>query len=1449
MKFIKRRVSTRKIKRNMIAMFSLLTLGLSIASPVIQTFANDDESTVKDGLNDYKGDSKYSHEVLGKFSSDTPDGREQTFRYLFSRIVQPQYINNVSDGVDPSGADTSLIVNGMACDPSRPDNLIDSNCNIPNFSAQLGQSIMRVINPGGIVGAERNSATPALNWGVPNSIPTGTVPVDEAQRSSKYTGLEVFGYNLNYTDYNGEWDDIIPSTRARMLANFGIMDKINLTGTAIWDGVSSGISEFVEGLEWNPTTWLGNISNSLEAGASAPFITIIDTSDRNIVTSKSWTRSGNSVADSFYNVKVLTDKEVMEATTVRVANRFTAMLMNEIDNDSELAAVLELESPPNFVYDPNLESEKSKKARAEAEKKNQEIDAYNKEVDAHNAEVDKTGKGEKKEHKDKVKVPAKEFVPESEQFAKFKKEDGRVKQGESKGISCSDIDNYSDYKTCWNDKWKSYRSKEFNAKSTILTKLIEKVQKNLFKDDPYSDPTKAISHYVCADSRGDAMKDSNGNYEYLYTKENEGSQEFLNPKCSLVRPTIQGGYFGDGYSDGSKITDTRHISNVSGSSVLSSIPVIGNISKGIQNLAQNVSKFIAQLINEMLNLSFSPLMEKLGITTIVKSSINSFKNTIFYPMLVIVIMFAGLMMIWDVLRTRNATKFLTSLLSMLIIFFVGVTILNSPDKVVDFFDKLPAKGEEMIANVILNNENSEDICSTSSSDTNNGVRSAQCNVWQSLVFQPWVYGQWGTHYKNLNAAGTGGTTLKNTNGELVGNAEVNLGGGSKLNNWALYQLKLMTSGTITTEDSNKPVGKVDSNIYRVVDAQAGPNNAEGRDTRYFTTWQGAGASRMGTALESAVLSVFSLIVIGSLLLVKIELTFIFSIMMLGLPFILLYGLTPRGKSKLISYLSTMLALMIKRVLATALISLLLLLLNIVVPENADSYHIVFLSSMIVLGFFKIYKNEIFNLFNLSPENALAGEGILSGDPEALRHAIKNNIPSPIRNRAFMISNGVKGAVSGQIGGTMGGMRGAWETMRTDAAAQGKFITKSPTEIAREIRAGAKSGSAYGRQSGQRAQEQRARNAMTRKGIDVFTMNTEVKDEIMRSGSNRIKDGSDGLASQVNEEINKKRQFSRQDSSEPMSAKEQKQARNIAKQISKQVENEINGQLTQDEINESRRSISDRIEDAGAIRDQKDINQERINKFKHPIASKKSSGLVHNEVKVQTNVDDIKEHASHTVGKYSDDLYSKVNESDTTNPINNESTKPLHAKDEQVKPRNEFGAPNEFPELSQLESDEIIENSSEANGLKSSLNNSDSETQNIDIKETLTKNDNSNQSRMPKLGKDADDLRSEMSVDNSDLDNYEQRKTEKRFSKKYTGVDNSFEDVSESSNQGKTDIEINKVRQPDSNSMEKASFAKVKKSSFPTIDSIDRETKKINNLRNDISQKANKSGGDEHDTKN
>ena len=1242
MKNILRQRSIRKAKRNIFTFLALFLVVVNIATPIIQTFADDGgESKVTEAYSKYAGKSKDSLEVFGKFNGDySGSSRENTFKYLFSRILVPQYLNDVRTGVAASKSDKTVINDGFLCNPSSPKNLIGYNCNLPNFSAQLGQSVMRVFNPGGITEGERASAKSTFSWGVPANIPGGSVPVDESKRNSKYTGLELFGYNLRYTSYSGEWDDIIPSTRARLLANFGFMDSVNLTGTSIWNGVSSGWSEWVEGLEWNPTTWLGNISKAFESGTSSSFLTIVDTSDMNIATTHAWVRSGSSVGSSFYNVKVLTDKEVMDATSLRVANRFTQMLMSEVNGSPELAKVVSMESSAVFNYNPNLESEASKKARAKAKKKNEEIAAYNRSVDVHNAKVDRTGKGTKKAHKSKVKVPAKKMVPESEQFAKWKKTDSRVSAGEKVGISCSDTDNYKEFQGCWAEKYTSYRNTEFQASSAVVSKLIEKVKKSLFDSDVYSDTTKAISHYVCTDSKGNAMKESNGEYVYLYTKQNSGSKEYVNPKCSIVRPTIQAGYFGNGYN--SDTDDTRHISHYSSGGIFAAIPIFGQMTKGLQNFFMGISRGAAQLLNEMLNLAFSPLMEKLGLTKIISSTISSLKDTIFFPLVVVVVAIASVLMFWDAIRNRNATRFFTSFVTMLLVFFIGVAIFTKTDKFVNSIDTVPAKAEQYVSSLILSQGKQSELCTTNVKDSNSGVRSAQCNVWSALVYQPWLYGQFGTSQENLNS-----NKMTNTNSKLVGTPTVNLGGGKTVKNWALYQLKLMTSGTLTTADSSKPVGQTDPNLYRLVDLQAGPSNGKGTDSRYLSTWSGESDNRLLIALQSAILGIVMFIVIGGMLLAKIELVFVGSILLLGLPFMLLVGLLPKGRSRLIGYAATLGSIMIKRVLITFMISVILLMLNMTIPDNSNSYTNVFFGSILLLGLFKAYKKEIFELFRIDAKDAFAGEGILAGDPDAFRSAVKNNSPKFIRNSLSMAKQRVTGRVSGQIGGALGGGAAAIQMINAERrkirqdkrldkenplTAQpnpsNRFITSSPKSVLTHVRDRMLEGAAIGEKQGASSFARREDLRLTRKGLDPITISNRIKNRVQSEGSRRITEGDAGLESQIYQEIEQNRKYVdlRQ---RPLTPKEQLRIRQLASEIIGKVSTQAKSDFS--DLGYEMRDKINEIAETEDLRNEEELRGSKLRPFK--TRYNRENIFEKEDIVIGTSVDEILIKQPETIGEY------------------------------------------------------------------------------------------------------------------------------------------------------------------------------------------------------------------------
>ena len=71
-------------------------------------------------------------------------------------------------------------------------------------------------------------------------VPGNKVPEDTSNSDYKYTGLEKFGYNLRYSTYVGEWDNIKTLNSARLLSNFGALDTFKVGWKAISGGISAG---------------------------------------------------------------------------------------------------------------------------------------------------------------------------------------------------------------------------------------------------------------------------------------------------------------------------------------------------------------------------------------------------------------------------------------------------------------------------------------------------------------------------------------------------------------------------------------------------------------------------------------------------------------------------------------------------------------------------------------------------------------------------------------------------------------------------------------------------------------------------------------------------------------------------------------------------------------------------------------------------------------------------------------------------------------------------------------------------------------------------------------------------------------------------------------------------------------------------------------------------------
>ena len=988
-----------KLKRNVLILIAIIGTLFGLLAPALPVMADDAEAEFNKQVDKYVGDSENFEDVLDKIvkdSRDDPNPEKDTITHVFKRLFNVgEYINDVEYGVLSKDLDVSkadiLADERYACIPGSPNNLINHNCNIPNFTTSLIQNIVApFMQP--FSGAEKTEAYAEFGLGVPKNIPGGIVPENPESRVHAYTALELFGYDLKLTSYNGEWDKIDVSTEARMLSNFGVIDKFTLLGTSLWNSARSGMSALIENFSFNPMNWISGLVNVFDSTVSGGLNTVLDTSDLNIVATNSWKRE--EFGGTLYNVYVLTDVEVLQETSKKYFDKFIETLESKAYLNPILREVIALKKAPGFTFEPLWEKPESIEARRKATARN-ELETQIALADYEYIPM-------------YVTVPSPVYYTEKEQL-KFWGDDNSafIDRAKAQGV-ISDISSYNNYQqitSTWNNNWQLYFAKEFDALGITVEKLIDEGDREIFLKNPHLDPKQPISHYACANPDGSIKRKSDGSIEYLYLENNKGQIEYLNGSCAPARPPIGAALLGTGWHGAISRNDTRHIDNVD--------PQTSGLGKQLENsffmsIGRSISSFIAKMTNTVLGLSFSPILSELGIDALAEQLMKGFRDTIFFPMSTLVAVIGGIMFFMQVLKGGSMWQIIASIFLTFFIFIAGAAFLLNPELPIKVIDEIPAQIDNFVANAVLVEDDESTYCATGTS--NDGIRSAQCNVWGAMVFNPWVHLQFGTGYNNLYANGyapSGAAAFTNTNKALVGNAEVYMGGGKTVNNWAMYQLSQTKAGTINAKASSgrEEIGTVDKDLYRLVDLQAGPNNGRGTDSRYFSTWSGA-SGNLGIALLTIAQSIVMMIAIVGLGITKIEASFLFSIYIIFLPFVLLYALLPQGKGKLNQYLSTLGNLLLKRAVVTAMLAVLLRTLNLTSAKVDSISTSAFMMIAISLGFI-LYKKELLNLITSSEST------------EQAKEILKESIPKQVQQVYQLTRARVRGAASGFIGGAMG----------------------------------------------------------------------------------------------------------------------------------------------------------------------------------------------------------------------------------------------------------------------------------------------------------------------------------------------------------------------------------------------------------------------------------------------
>lgn len=1055
---------------SLLAAMFLLTAVTSGLSPTSFTAFADEDQKSKDKLGDlakdYIPDEKEGveggalWETMQKGNKSNRDADD--FGSVISRLFSTDYLNDTEKAVAQGGKQNGINGSKKNCAVNAPGagTLTYHNCDVPNILTEIMQDVVSFVSETGPQNAEIQKATLMWsNFGLPSSIPGKGAPVKASERSVKYTGLELYGYNLRMTSYAGEWDHIKVMTAARTMANFGWMDNLKLSVKTIFEGVKGGINKSAENFADNIST--GNVMGAIgglfsglfEGSVSSSVHTILDTSDLNVFNTYAWYRVG--FGGTLYNARELTGSEIAARAQTQMLNMITNSIPDQGQVPDELVNIAAGPPDPKEAIAkcvlqrgnlPDIERGKTgtppgmtdAECAAKAQTEYEIRQAAEEPPENDNAKYTWTVDGNQK----------------LETLKEWKSNNASLfSVSEKYGMSCEVDENenlrentLASFKACWPDAHaeaadKSLKDEEMKeSKDWVDANIKPEAFQKWINADPSRNFNAPWNRFVCTDKNGKDIKEGSA-LVMLY--DSNGNK---NSSCGNVRPPIQDAMFGNGYVDGQEkpLTDTRRASL--DTSVMSYLVPMDAIATAVANVGLQSSAFLTRVSNSVINLTFSPVFETLGIDKIVIELIKAFRDSVFFPLVSLMVAIMGIMALWSAGKNKDYKKQFISILLMAGIIMTGVFLMFKPEMTLKMVDEVPSQIEKAIIGSIFSVGNGPDdeLCSatgTASSGTGTGLdgsklkfspndstRSLMCENWRAFVFSPWTQGQWGTDMSNLYSNGSGAeVTMKNSkaNQDLVGNAGVNMGGGKTVKNWAIYQLDTMSSGTASFADPSRPSGYVDSNFYRLVDMQAGPKMGAGADGTYFESWTGSDWSlRTAIGIMSPVVALFGSITIVVYAITKVIISLTTVVMLLFLPLIFLVGIHPTmGRMKLKAYVGTIVGLMLQRVV---LVMMMAVMLRVVIgfTTSSGNYFLNSIAAIIACIAFLMMRKQVLDLVFSSISSKMGAPigGQYVSDPTKWH---KEKIMKPngfIANKSAIAFKGAESIAAGSIAGFVTGGR-------------------------------------------------------------------------------------------------------------------------------------------------------------------------------------------------------------------------------------------------------------------------------------------------------------------------------------------------------------------------------------------------------------------------------------------
>ena len=1043
--------------------FTAFASPVSILMEQSSVSADEFDDALNDGLSDY-GTGTDFEKTLEKYQKGDASEDNNNFGYLINRLFTLRYLNKSPEGVAAGGKENERDYN---CDVNAvgAGTPYYHNCDVPNLVTEFAQDVLAMFTTQGIMGGNVESVTLANQWfGLPSNIPNdGNVPVDPDSRDDKYTALELYGYNLRYTSYLGEWDHIKVYTPARAMSNFGFMDSLRLGTRSILNGITGGVDKAAENAadslsQGDILGAIGGAWTGLWSGSAAATVNVVvDSSDLNVFNTSSWYRVG--YGSTLYGARERSEAELAQVAEENMLEALGGLVEDDATLPDDFLALKEpppkpLEAKSRCVveYEDNSKDPKPVDGKSE-----EDCNDRKSEDGVESTEWTKDG-AQKKETLKNWRDANKTWFEAAEKYNL----DCTIDFDDEKNRA----DNIATFYSCQPEAYsQAAKDQGEKLKKDSLDKLVgDSLTAKFFVDLLLNSDNGSANYnapwyrYVCTDEKGATMIDDKGNVQNLVF--HDGT---MNTDCDEVRAPIQNGFFGNGYEPEQEqpAVDTRN--EMLDTSPMGMLFNTASLSTYYSNLNLGIAGFATQTSNAILNLSFSPVLDTLGVNEMVEDLITSFRDSIFFPFAVLVIAGSAFYTFAMVIRTRSYRDAFKTILAIIGVFIGGTILMYKPAAVLNFADNVPSQIETAIMGSVfsIGDVDDDELCTATGSGGNakgagldgetldyspdDSVRTMMCENWRVFLFNPWQYGQWGVGFDHLYSADSGETnSMENTNGTLVGDASVKMGNDVTVKNWSLYQLDQMASGTSTTRDYSRGSGVTDRDMYRLVDLQAGPNNGEGTDSRYLEMWSGHDpGARMGASFMSAGVSILGLIVMTIYGLTKVLITFLTALMLLILPIVFLLGLIPNaGFSKLKHYFGTLGGLMVQRVMLVLLLAMMMRTLASVTAAS-DGYMMNMLGAAILCVCFILFRKTILDLIM---KIATSDAGAMVTGSGAMK-AAKDAVPKSMTNYAKLKGNQVSSAASGAIGGFMvGGMVGAKNASRNSVKQEtNKMLNRQRTQ--------------------------------------------------------------------------------------------------------------------------------------------------------------------------------------------------------------------------------------------------------------------------------------------------------------------------------------------------------------------------------------------------------------------